>query len=62
MSAANAATCDVVVTGTPFDLGRVIRSEHPIRHARYELREIGTPTLEDVLAPLLARKKAPARA
>jgi predicted GTPase len=51
----NAVPCDVVVTGTPIDLGRLIRSRHPIMHATYELREVGTPTLEDVLAPVLSR-------
>ena len=54
----NAATCDVVITGTPIDLGRLIESRHPIRHARYELKEIGSPTLEDVLAPLGVRMAA----
>ncbi len=54
----NASGCDVVVTGTPIDLGRLIHSEVPIRHARYELREIGEPTLADVLAPLGARVAA----
>ena len=37
----NAADCDVVVTGTPIDLGRLISSRHPIRHVRYELEEVG---------------------
>jgi predicted GTPase len=50
----NATDCDVVVTGTPIDLGRLIRSRHPIRHVRYELEEIGRPTLADVLAPLVS--------
>jgi predicted GTPase len=54
----NASGCDVVVTGTPIDLGRLIDSEIPIRHARYELREIGEPTLADVLAPLGPRVAA----
>jgi predicted GTPase len=54
----NAATCDVVITGTPIDLGRLIQSKHPIRHARYELHELGSPTLEQVLAPLGARVAA----
>jgi predicted GTPase len=54
----NAATCDVVVTGTPIDLGRLIESKHPIRHATYELQEIGSPTLEEVLAPIAARVAA----
>ena len=55
----NASTCDVVITGTPIDLGRLIDSKHPIRHARYELKEIGSPTLGEVLAPLVARQAAP---
>ncbi|MGH3084307.1 MAG: cyclic 2,3-diphosphoglycerate synthase [Gaiellaceae bacterium] len=50
----NAIPCDVVVTGTPIDLGRLISLEHPIRHATYELRELGRPNLEDALAPVLA--------
>jgi predicted GTPase len=54
----NAATCDVVVTGTPIDLSRLIASKHPIRHATYELKEIGSPTLEDALASLGARVAA----
>jgi predicted GTPase len=44
--------CDVVVVGTPFDLARLIRVRHPLRRARYELRELGHPTLHDVIAPL----------
>ena len=49
----NATDCDVVLTGTPIDLGRLIDSRHPIRHVRYELEEIGQPTIADVLAPLV---------
>jgi predicted GTPase len=51
----NAAECDVVVTGTPIDLGRLIDSRHPIRHVRYELEELGHPTIADVLAPVVAK-------
>jgi predicted GTPase len=47
----DAVECDVVVTGTPFDLGRLIHTRHPFRHARYEIREVGHPTLRDVIAP-----------
>jgi predicted GTPase len=54
----NAADCDVVVTGTPIDLGRLIESRHPIRHATYELHELGEPSLETVLAPLVAQAKS----
>jgi predicted GTPase len=53
----NAADCDVVVTGTPIDLGRLITSCHPIRHVRYELEEVGSPTLGDVLEPIVAPAK-----
>jgi predicted GTPase len=53
----NAVDCDVVVTGTPIDLSRLITSRHPIRHVTYELEEVGTPTLEEVLAPIVVQAK-----
>jgi predicted GTPase len=53
----NAVDCDVVVTGTPIDLGRLIASRHPIRHVRYELEEVGSPTLADVLEKIVTRAK-----
>jgi len=53
----NAVDCDVVVTGTPIDLTRLITSRHPIRHARYELEEVGTPTIADVLQPIVTQAK-----
>ena len=49
-----AAPVDVVVSGTPMDLGRLIDPGHPMVTARYELREVGSPTLADLLAPHLA--------
>lgn len=51
----NAADCDVVVAGTPVDLARLIHSRHPIRQAVYELQELGEPTIEKALAPILVR-------
>jgi len=45
--------CDVVVTGTPFDLGRLVTTRHPMRHARYTLRERGPLTLAEVIDPIL---------
>ncbi len=54
----NAADCDVVVTGTPIDLARLIDSRHPIRHVRYELEEVGSPTLAEVLARIVTQAKA----
>ncbi len=46
-----AAPVDVVVSGTPMDLGRLIDPGHPMLRATYALREVGSPTLADVLAP-----------
>jgi len=55
-----AVECDVVVTGTPVDLGRLIDVGHPVRHATYDLRELGHPDLADTLAPLIERALATA--
>ncbi len=45
----NAVPCDVVVSGTPVDLGRILKATKPVAHVRYELDEIGHPNLEDCL-------------
>ncbi len=50
----NATPCDVVVTGTPIDLSRLIDSRHPVRHATYELSQVSGPGLEEILAPVVA--------
>ncbi len=44
-----AANVDMVIIGTPIDLTRVIKIDKPSQRVRYELQEIGTPTLEDLL-------------
>jgi predicted GTPase len=46
--------CDVVLTGTPIDLARLIQTRHPILHATYELEVVGEPTLDELLAPVIA--------
>ncbi len=47
----NATPCDIVIVATPIDLRRVLkRIAHPMDRVRYELQEIGQPTLEEVLA------------
>lgn len=56
-----ATPCEVVVSGTPIDLRRILRVNVPVRQATYELREIGSPTLADVLAPLIERVRAERR-
>ncbi len=40
---------DLVIVATPIDLTRVISIRKPFQRVRYELQEIGKPTLEDVL-------------
>jgi len=42
--------CDVVVVGTPIDLGRLVTFEKPSVRVTYELRERGEPDLRSVLA------------
>ena len=43
------ADVDMVIIGTPIDLTRVIKINKPAQRVRYELQEIGQPTLEDIL-------------
>lgn len=42
--------CDAVLVATPIDLRRVLKLDKPSTRVRYELQEIGMPTLADVLA------------
>ena len=53
-----AAECDAVIAGTPFELDRVIKSRHPIRHVTYTLAEVGRPDLADVLEPIIVSATA----
>lgn len=50
----NNSDADMVLCATPIDLGRIISCNKPMVRARYELQEIGSPTLGDVLAPILS--------
>jgi len=49
----NASDAEAVVIGTPIDLRRIINIEKPSVRVRYELQEIGSPDLTDVLKPVL---------
>jgi predicted GTPase len=55
-----AADAEVIVAGTPIDLARLLTTSSPIRRARYEVHEIGRPTLADALAPLIRILHRPA--
>ncbi len=46
----DACDCDLVVSATPIDLRRLIKTDKKIIHVRYELEEQGSPNLREVLA------------
>jgi predicted GTPase len=45
--------CDLVIVATPIDLRRVVKIDRPSQRVRYEIQEIGRPSLADVLEPVL---------
>jgi predicted GTPase len=51
------ADVDMVIIGTPIDLTRVLKLDKPYQRVRYELQEIGRPTLEDILKKKFGKKK-----
>ena len=51
-----AADVDMVIVGTPIDLTRVIKIDKPFQRVRYELQEIGQPTLTDILMKKFGKK------
>jgi predicted GTPase len=53
----NDTPCDVVVIGTPIDLRRVLNINKPAVRAKYELQELGSPTLEDILRERFPEKR-----
>jgi predicted GTPase len=50
--------CDTVVAGTPVDLRRIIKVDKPIVRVRYELDEIGHPSLEELIIDKLGKRLA----
>ncbi|HRF49437.1 MAG TPA: cyclic 2,3-diphosphoglycerate synthase [Anaerolineales bacterium] len=53
-----ATPADLVLVGTPIDLRRVLKLDRPAQRVRYDLQEIGHPTLAEVLAERLVTRKA----
>ncbi|TVS13236.1 MAG: GTPase [Wenzhouxiangella sp.] len=49
-----AVAADLVIIGTPIDLGRIIRINQPSQRVRYELQELGAPSLDEVLRSTFA--------
>jgi predicted GTPase len=48
-STINKADVDMVISATPIDLNRILKVNKPMQRVRYELQEIGQPTLTDIL-------------
>jgi predicted GTPase len=53
----NNTPADLVLIGTPIDLRRVLKLKRPAQRVRYELQEIGQPTLADLLKEKFGQKK-----
>jgi len=53
----NNTPADLVLIGTPIDLRRVLKLNRPAQRVRYELQEIGQPTLADLLKEKFGQKK-----
>lgn len=49
----NDCDCDVVIVGTPADLGRMLSVNKPTVRARYSYADAGTPTLRETVLSLL---------
>jgi predicted GTPase len=45
----NQSDADLVLVGTPIDLGRLLKIDKPSQRVRYELQVIGQPNLKDIL-------------
>jgi predicted GTPase len=54
----DAAQADVIVSGTPIDLARLIQPRLPVVRARYAWADAGPPFLSDLLARFLASVEA----
>ncbi|HHU60927.1 MAG TPA: GTPase [Natronincola sp.] len=49
--------CDAVIIGTPIDLNRVVKINQPTTRVYYDLQEIGTPNLTEVLSDFTKNHK-----
>jgi len=54
-AAINSADCELVVSGTPIDLARIIKVNKPIVRVRYRLQEKSKPDLEEIIGRLIPR-------
>ncbi len=54
----NMMDVDLVISATPIDLTRIINVKLPMQRVRYELQEIGQPTLQEILSKRFGKKLA----
>jgi predicted GTPase len=45
----DAVPCDLVLLGTPIDLGRTLRLRHPVIRVRYDVEEVGSLTFDELV-------------
>ena len=48
--------CDAVISGAPIDLNRIIDIKRPSTRVYYDLVEIGSPNLEEILSDFVKRQ------
>jgi len=53
----NSADCDIVVTGTPIDISRILNVTKPLVRVRYDLQVIGEPDLLSVIGEFFEREQ-----
>ena len=52
----NNTPCDTVIIGTPIDLNRIIKINHPSVRISYDLKEVSRPDLTDLLTEFVKNK------
>lgn len=52
----NSAEADIVIIGTPIDLGRLLKINKPHQRIRYDLQVIGEPTLKGLIEERFSRQ------
>jgi predicted GTPase len=50
------AACDSVIIGTPIDLKRIVKINKPSTRVYYELQEVGSPNLEEILTDFTLKR------
>lgn len=53
----NNTDCDAVIIGTPIDLTRIINITKPCTRVHYELAEVGSPNLQEILDEFVDKHK-----